>query len=89
MVRHAHQPWFDMLMVREASPTANQGKINFLQLGRFGKFSEQYFRIGFQKKFAITDYSASTGSMTTCRTIDARKKQKSMCDEVFTWFTHF
>ena len=28
-----------------------KGRINFLQLGRFGKYSEQYFRIGFQQKF--------------------------------------
>jgi hypothetical protein len=48
-----------MLMVREDSPTANQGKINFLQLGRFGKFSEQYFRIGFQKKFDFISFNIS------------------------------
>ena len=28
-----------------------KGRINFLQLGRFSKFCEQYFRIGFQKTF--------------------------------------
>ena len=28
-----------------------KGKINFLQLERFSKFCEQYFRIGFQKEF--------------------------------------
>ena len=28
-----------------------KGRINFLQPGRFGKYCEQYFRIGFQQKF--------------------------------------
>jgi hypothetical protein len=36
-----------------------RGKINFLQLERFSKFGEQYFRIGFQKKFNFLDFNAA------------------------------
>ena len=35
-----------------------KGRINFLQLGRFSKFCEQYFRIGFQKKFDFLSFNS-------------------------------
>jgi hypothetical protein len=35
-----------------------KGRINFLQLGRFGKFREQYFRIGFQKKMDFLSFNS-------------------------------
>ena len=34
-----------------------KGRINFLQLGRFGKYREQYFRIGFQEKFDFLPFN--------------------------------
>ena len=34
-----------------------KGRINFLQLGRFGKYCEQYFRIGFQWKFDFLSFN--------------------------------
>ena len=36
-----------------------KGRINFLQLGRFGKFCEQYFRINFQKKFDFLSFNTT------------------------------
>ena len=35
-----------------------KGRINFLQLGRFSKFCEQYFRIGFQKEFDFLSFNS-------------------------------
>ena len=35
-----------------------KGRINFLQLGRFSKFCEQYFRIGFQKNFDFLSFNS-------------------------------
>src|SRR5215469_1801972 len=35
-----------------------KGRINFLQMGRFSKFCEQYFRIGFQKKFDFLTFNS-------------------------------
>jgi Transposase DDE domain. len=34
-----------------------KGRINFLQLGRFSSFCEQYFRIGFQKEFDFLTFN--------------------------------
>ena len=36
-----------------------KGRINFLQLERFIKFCEQYFRIGFQKKFDFLSFNTT------------------------------
>ena len=36
-----------------------KGRINFLQFERFGKFCEQYFRIGFQKEFNFLAFNAA------------------------------
>jgi hypothetical protein len=36
-----------------------KGRINFLQLERFGKFCEQYFRIGFQKEFNFMAFNTA------------------------------
>jgi len=36
-----------------------KGRINFLQLERFGKFCEQYFRIGFQKEFNFLAFNTA------------------------------
>jgi len=38
--------------------SAIKGRINFLQLKRFGKFCEQYFRIGFQRTFEFLDFNS-------------------------------
>jgi hypothetical protein len=35
-----------------------KGRINFLQMGRFSKFCEQYFRIGFQKTFDFLSFNS-------------------------------
>jgi len=35
-----------------------KGRINFLQLGRFSKFCEQYFRIGFQKSLDFLSFNS-------------------------------
>ena len=35
-----------------------KGRINFLQLGRFSKFCEQYFRIGFQKTLDFLPFNS-------------------------------
>jgi len=35
-----------------------KGRINFLQLERYSKFCEQYFRIGFQKKFDFLSFNS-------------------------------
>jgi hypothetical protein len=35
-----------------------KGRINFLQLGRFSKFCEQYFRIGFQKALDFLSFNS-------------------------------
>jgi len=35
-----------------------KGRINFLQLRRFSKFCEQYFRIGFQKTLDFLSFNA-------------------------------
>ena len=35
--------------------SAIKGRINFLQLKRFGKYCEQYYRIGFQRTFEFLD----------------------------------
>jgi hypothetical protein len=36
-----------------------KGRINFLQLERFGKFCEQFFRIGFQKEFNFLAFNTA------------------------------
>ena len=36
-----------------------KGRINFLQLERFSKFCEQYFRIGFQKDFDFLSFNTT------------------------------
>ena len=35
-----------------------KGRINFLQMGHFSKFYEQYFRIGFQKTFDFLSFNS-------------------------------
>lgn len=34
-----------------------KGRVNFLQFGRFGKFSEQRYRLQFEKQFSFLDFN--------------------------------